>query len=450
MSTRRNVHAIRRDAATGTAPANPGWEERRPAHWFPERQILFRTDGRVRFLTLTTRAQWAIVLVSAGFAGLLGYTILAQMQLQRALAAKDREIGSINTAYIGLKSAMSDSESRFRTVARTLEAKHAYLMALLDRRMASPGPLEAVPAGPGGDDPLRERIESSRRALLAQLGALERVLGESADSVAGQSATRPNWSPRPDSNRARLQRDRKRLVARIESLEERLHVIGGSQREVMNYLAAQSIDDFDRAKKLVALSGLDVDRLLAKIGGRLGQGGPFIAALPDRERPDPALVPPALGVIHRQLDRWEKLGVLIGHLPLVAPTDHYYVASGFGKRRDPVNGRWGMHYGTDMAGVNRSPILATAPGVVVKVGWNGSYGRLIEIDHGLGIRTRYGHLRRILVRRGQKVGFRQKIGQMGSSGRSTGPHVHYEVLVNGKPRDPEKFMKAGEHVLKGF
>ena len=109
-----------------------------------------------------------------------------------------------------------------------------------------------------------------------------------------------------------------------------------------------------------------------------------------------------------------------------------------------------MHYGIDLAGVYHSPVRATAPGVVVRVGWNGSYGRVVEIDHGLGLRTRYGHLHRILVKRGQKVGFRRKIGQMGNSGRSTGAHVHYEILVNGKPLDPAKFMEAGEHVLKGY
>jgi murein DD-endopeptidase MepM/ murein hydrolase activator NlpD len=95
-------------------------------------------------------------------------------------------------------------------------------------------------------------------------------------------------------------------------------------------------------------------------------------------------------------------------------------------------------------------VLATAPGVVVNVGWNGNYGRLIEVDHGMGIRTRYGHLRRILVQAGQRVELRQKIGEMGSSGRSTGIHLHYEILVNGEPRDPMKFLQAGEYVFKGL
>jgi murein DD-endopeptidase MepM/ murein hydrolase activator NlpD len=94
-------------------------------------------------------------------------------------------------------------------------------------------------------------------------------------------------------------------------------------------------------------------------------------------------------------------------------------------------------------------VRATSPGVVTYVGWKGPSGRMVEIDHGLGLRTRYGHLHKILVKRGQKVDFRKKIGLMGTSGRSTGSHVHYEVLFDRKPVDPMKFMKAGKYVFKG-
>ncbi|MDX1484263.1 MAG: M23 family metallopeptidase [Alphaproteobacteria bacterium] len=376
---------------------------------------------------------------------------MTQSRFEERIAAKDLRIAAAKAAYGDLKVELDRSESRFRSVARTLEAKHAYLMALLDRRTTSGGTFGPVPQN-GADDPARERIESSRRALLAQLGALEMALKPKSQSHA--KGRRPSMSPgeglRARLERARVRREHKRLVARIDKLEQRLLAVNGSQRGVMDFLAAQSIDDFDRAKKLVAISGLDVDDLLARLrgGNARGQGGPFIAATPGHDKGD--VVPAALGVIDRQLDQWETLGLLISRLPLIAPVDHYYVASRFGKRRDPINRRWAMHFGVDLAGVYRSPILATAPGRVVKVGWNGNYGRIVEIDHGLGIRTRYGHLRRAQVKRGQKVGFRQQIGEMGNSGRSTGTHVHYEILVNGKPFDPAKFVKAGEHVLQGY
>jgi len=94
-------------------------------------------------------------------------------------------------------------------------------------------------------------------------------------------------------------------------------------------------------------------------------------------------------------------------------------------------------------------VLATAPGRVVFAGWSGGYGRMVEIDHGLGIHTRYAHLMQIDVEVGDTVDYRQDIGLLGSSGRSTGPHCHYEVRVDGRPYDPMNFLKAGKYMFKG-
>ena len=128
--------------------------------------------------------------------------------------------------------------------------------------------------------------------------------------------------------------------------------------------------------------------------------------------------------------------------------DSYYISSLFGMRRDPFNGQRAMHQGIDMAGQFKTPLFAPAPGIVTKAGTWGSYGRMVEIDHGFGITTRYGHLESISVNRGDEVDFRQQIGLMGRSGRSTGTHVHYEVLFDGIPQDPSKFLKAGQNVFK--
>ena len=107
-----------------------------------------------------------------------------------------------------------------------------------------------------------------------------------------------------------------------------------------------------------------------------------------------------------------------------------------------------MHMGLDFGGIKNSRVYATAPGKVIFAGRNGKYGKLIEIDHGLGFKTKYGHLNKILVKRGQKVTNRAKIGLMGSTGRSTGPHLHYEILVKGKHQNPWPFIKAGRYVYK--
>ncbi|MDA0998645.1 MAG: M23 family metallopeptidase, partial [Proteobacteria bacterium] len=156
-----------------------------------------------------------------------------------------------------------------------------------------------------------------------------------------------------------------------------------------------------------------------------------------------------LDKLDNQLDQWKTLQSVMQRLPLSAPLNTYHVTSSFGKRRDPVNNRWSAHYGLDLGGRIREPIYAPAPGVVTFAGNKGRYGRYVEIDHGSGIVTRYGHMNKVTVKTGQKVAFRQQIGELGNSGRSTGAHLHYEIVFNGKPKDPMRFIKAGRHVFQG-
>jgi murein DD-endopeptidase MepM/ murein hydrolase activator NlpD len=154
-------------------------------------------------------------------------------------------------------------------------------------------------------------------------------------------------------------------------------------------------------------------------------------------------------LLENRLVHWTALNAVLERLPIAPPVDNFSISSSFGKRQDPFTKRRAFHSGMDLAGAKRTSIYATSPGVVTFAGWKGPYGRLVEIDHGLGLRTRYGHLRKTLVKKGQKIDFRHKIGLMGSSGRSTGTHVHYEVVFDGKPLNPRKFLKAGKYVFKG-
>ncbi|MEM6490561.1 MAG: M23 family metallopeptidase, partial [Pseudomonadota bacterium] len=182
------------------------------------------------------------------------------------------------------------------------------------------------------------------------------------------------------------------------------------------------------------------------LGRRRAQGGPYFVAASQLGLSD-AFETAATDAADA-ISRWEALRDVLRLLPLESPMDQYRVTSGFGRRTDPINGRPAMHYGLDLAHAMSAPILATSPGKVVFSGWKGNYGRFVEIDHGAGVRTRYGHLHKILVRRGETVDFRQKIGTLGNSGRSTGPHLHYEITVDGRPLNPQKFIAAGRYVLK--
>ena len=131
---------------------------------------------------------------------------------------------------------------------------------------------------------------------------------------------------------------------------------------------------------------------------------------------------------------------LLSATPSIRPAGGGWVSSGFGYRVDPFTGRRRMHKGLDFAAMTGTPIYAPADGVVSYSGREGGYGKIVSIDHGYGIVTRYAHNSRLLVKTGEKVKRWQKIAEVGSTGRSSGPHLHYEVRVNGVPVNPENYI----------
>jgi murein DD-endopeptidase MepM/ murein hydrolase activator NlpD len=186
--------------------------------------------------------------------------------------------------------------------------------------------------------------------------------------------------------------------------------------------------------------GLDMAQLEAATP-RVGMGGPFV----------PVKLPTEAGAFERQLYRisitraqMERLNRTLALVPYRKPVvGEVEFTSGFGVRIDPFLGRPAMHTGLDFRAASGDPVRATANGKVVSSGWAGGYGRMVEIDHGNGLSTRYGHLSEISVKVGDQIRIGQLIGAVGSTGRSTGPHLHYETRIDGEAVDPQKFLRAG-------
>lgn len=195
-------------------------------------------------------------------------------------------------------------------------------------------------------------------------------------------------------------------------------------------IAEPGPEEISRFEHVLASAGVDANRLSAQLAGQQAEGGPFVP-------------PPKLGQPSGQVDpqKLEAIRGLAKVLPLAAPLIHYQIGSPFGPRTDPFNRKPAFHTGIDMDAPYMSPVYATAPGTIVYAGYFGEYGRMVEIDHGFGIQTLYAHLQRCLVAVGQRVSAQAEIGVVGTTGRSSGPHVHYEVRVNGQPQDPEKFIE---------
>jgi murein DD-endopeptidase MepM/ murein hydrolase activator NlpD len=131
------------------------------------------------------------------------------------------------------------------------------------------------------------------------------------------------------------------------------------------------------------------------------------------------------------------------NIPVRKPVAGDEIMSGFGVRVDPFLNRPAMHTGLDFRAEVGDPIQVTANGTVTVAGWSGGYGKMVEVDHGNGFATRYGHMSEIDVKVGQQVKIGQSLGKVGTTGRSTGPHLHYETRIDGEAVDPQKFLSAG-------
>lgn len=254
------------------------------------------------------------------------------------------------------------------------------------------------------------RIEA-RHGQLAQLIGKPDVLLAAA-LPAGTAVTQPQHAA---------------LLAPLIQLEGRQLALVGQATS-----AAQA--RYQGATALIRQLGLDPARFVRVTN--IAMGGPLEPA----PNADPAA--PQMRDLFQAWNRLAQLGQAAAAIPARMPATNFSYTSAFGVRYDPFNGATAMHAGVDMAGAVGEPIVAAAEGVVTRAGWMGGYGNLIEIDHGRGMSTRYGHLSRIQVRVGDRVAIGDQIGKMGSTGRSTGSHLHFEVRVDGAAVDPMPYLRA--------
>ncbi len=230
-----------------------------------------------------------------------------------------------------------------------------------------------------------------------------------------------------------------RLETSLDQIEKRQMAVLGSVEESMDSRVR-------RMRGVFTDLGLDAAQLEAATP-RGGMGGPFV---PVKLRADAGAFERQLyriNVTRAQVDRLNRTLALVPYRkPVIGEVEF---TSGFGVRSDPFLGRPAMHTGLDFRAATGDPVRATANGKVVSSGWAGGYGRMVEIDHGNGLSTRYGHMSEINVKVGDQIKIGQVIGAVGSTGRSTGPHLHYETRIDGEAVDPQKFLRAGVRLSAG-
>ncbi|KST61007.1 peptidase M23 [Methylobacterium sp. GXS13] len=226
-------------------------------------------------------------------------------------------------------------------------------------------------------------------------------------------------------------------------LEARLDGLRAAQGERLARVVERAGDTVRRLRGLIGRTGLDPDRLDPTTAGT---GGPLVPL--DARALDGTGIAngfaSTLDLARRTLGDGERLHRLAAALPLRRPIrGEPVVSSPFGTRLDPFTRGLAIHTGLDLKAEFGEPARATAPGRVSAADYAGGYGNMVEIDHGHGVVTRFGHLARISVRPGQRVAAGDMIGAVGSTGRSTGAHLHYETRIDGEPIDPQRFLEAG-------
>jgi murein DD-endopeptidase MepM/ murein hydrolase activator NlpD len=228
----------------------------------------------------------------------------------------------------------------------------------------------------------------------------------------------------------------------LARLDDSLDRIEARQAHTLATLEERFDSRAKRIRGVLTDLGVDVSKALQPQGFQLASvGGPFV---PLKLPPDATAFDRQLYRIHMTRSQMERLSRTLVAVPLRKPiVGDIETTSGFGVRVDPFIRAPAMHTGLDFRASVGDPVRTTAAGTVTQTGWNGGYGKMVEIDHGNGLSTRYAHLSSFEVREGQTVRMGQIVGRVGSTGRSTGPHLHYETRVDGEAVDPQKFLRAG-------
>lgn len=412
----------------------------------PDRQVIYRCRGEVRYFNFGWKSQSAVALAVLVLFGWLGYSSLQLALMDDRLQGERERSEALARSNASLAQRYAIAQDRVGEVAIKLER----VEAALDQAMVHRRDLQYEIARLHG-----ELVETDM-ARQQNLGLLEHAR----------------------TSKAHVENEIVELLSR--------------QAEIIRRARVQTDGEYLALHGSLSITGLNVDRLVEKAlktTQNEGIGGPYLVedgTSPIFLAPPAFSTPPAFsalapmptsslygeptGLLRAALTRSDSMhagafgqGVLelderyarldalrslLRNLPLVRPVDTGRFTSGFGHRKDPFTGRRAFHSGLDFSDARGTPILATAPGTIIFAGRRPGYGNTVEIDHGFDIMTRYAHLDRILVTRGDDVDFRDKIGTMGSTGRSTGIHLHYEILHQGNALNPMNFIRAGRDVFR--
>ncbi|PAP91686.1 M23 family metallopeptidase [Mesorhizobium wenxiniae] len=359
---------------------------------------------------------------------LIGATTARQARMQQAyedrISALRAQVDRITSRQLLDQQLMETKVGELLERQTQLSLRHGRLGPLLERGESEVGtPPAAGTAASAKPEKRADVADAQPRSY-------------SVASVAGDTRPFSLWSTRSDPLPSDTAADRADKL--FVSIRESLKAIESQQLTRITTLADNAYRNADAISQALEAAGLPVDSDF----GMSDTGGPLIPL-------DSSMTfDSKVRELDEALDALDRLKTEARRLPLANPAPGRSVTSPFGVRTDPLLGTAALHSGMDFRAPTGMPAKVTAPGVVVKAGWNGGYGRMVEVDHGNGFATRYGHLSKINVTVGKRLNAGDVIGKTGSSGRSTGPHLHYEIRHNGEAIDPLRFLRVGKKVAQ--
>ncbi|RUS59105.1 M23 family peptidase [Pseudorhodobacter sp. E13] len=430
--------------------------------YFPEQRLFLKSDTETRFIRLQPMTQ-AIALT--GSALFLGWTILAtsilmmesisagsgREQAQRQQALYEARLNALSADRDLRAEEAARAQERFNLALKEVSEMQARLLASEDGRREMETGVDVIQSTLRRTIKERDEARAEKEALTASLqeqsggSTLEGRARDAATTVEILAGALAGTAEQRDSMAvvamaAKEQTDA--IAAQKRALETKNDVIFAKLEEAVT-ISMAPLD------KMFRSAGMSPDDLLKAVRrGYSGQGGPLTPFSLSTKGESLSNDEIRANAILQGLDRMNMYRLAAAKSPFAMPVKSAFrFTSGFGYRRDPKGAGTRMHNGTDFAASTGTPIYSTADGVVTYAGWNSGYGRHVKVQHEFGIETSYSHMSNIRVKVGQRVSRGDRIGDMGSSGRSTGTHLHYEVRIGGKPVNPMTFIKAATDVF---
>jgi len=374
---------------------NRGAAMARLRSWFPEREFFMRSEGHVRFIRISSQLQMRAA-AAVGALALAWVVTMAWVGVASLLASWHHDdLLSREAKVASAESRVAAYRANVGKVADDIARRQAFIETMVKTHVGD------LPA----DGKAGETVSDSR--------------AEAAKTVDKVSAAIPEAAPL-----ARIEARQLAFVERLTRLADRRSAA---------------------AEAAIRKLGLDPRPMLAALDDRSAEGGPAFALSTSAD----GSIDPRFERLGLSLARMDALRRGLEGIPQVLPASLQYISSGFGFRANPFGGRGGeFHPGLDFKGPYGAPIYAAARGTVSFVGQRSGYGNCVEIDHGNGLVTRYAHMSAFRTRIGTPVAAGQLIGQIGNTGRSTGPHLHFEVRINDVAVNPRPFLEAAPHVLE--